>query len=69
MTALALIATLVFTHRLSNAYQDAGREQLKTLAATWDDGFRPNTLLRPDKLQPRIARLRELNPTISRRAA
>ena len=62
--ALAFTATLVFTHRLENAYHDAGRAQLESIASTWDDGFRITSLNNPRRLGRRVARLRELNQTI-----
>ena len=64
MMALALTAMLVFTSRLENAYHQAGRAQLQAIANTWDDGFRITSLNNPPRLGRRIARLRELNPTI-----
>ncbi len=64
MLALAITATLVFTKRLEEAYHKAGRAQLQAIADTWDDGFRITSLNNPPRLGRRIARLRELNPTI-----
>jgi diguanylate cyclase (GGDEF)-like protein len=64
MAALALAATLVFTDRLADTYREAGREQLEAIAVTWDDGFRINSLKRPERLQRRIARLQQLNKRI-----
>ena len=66
MTALAVLATLVFTNRLEETYRDAGKAQLEALAKTWDDGFRVTSLQGdPAYLQERISRLRGLtNETV-----
>jgi diguanylate cyclase (GGDEF)-like protein len=60
MTALAVLATLVFTNRLEDTYRQAGKSQLQALAKTWNDGFKVTSLENPAYLQRRIARLRQL---------
>lgn len=61
MTALAVLATLVFTSRLEETYRQAGKSQLEALAKTWDDGFHVTSLDGdPAYLQERIQRLRAL---------
>ena len=64
MAALALLATFVFSGRLTNAYQEHGESNLQSIARTWDDGFKVTSLGNPSYVQERIARLRALNPGI-----
>src|SRR3712207_2477900 len=64
MAALTLVAIVVFSGRLTDAYQDHGKNNLQSIARTWDDGFHVTSLDNPGYVQERIARLRALNPGI-----
>jgi diguanylate cyclase (GGDEF)-like protein/putative nucleotidyltransferase with HDIG domain len=64
MACLAIVATAVFSNRLTQAYEDAGRSQLQAIVTTYDQGFRVTALEEPGKVEERIANLRRLNKTI-----
>src|SRR3712207_6404002 len=64
MTTIVVVAIVVFSGRLSEAYQEHGETNLQSIARTWDDGFKVTSLDDPAYVQERIARLRMLNPGI-----
>ncbi len=51
-------------HQLSQAYHEAGRSELRAIAATLDDGYRGTDTDRPDRLQLRIEQLKRNNPNL-----
>ncbi|MDO9354550.1 MAG: diguanylate cyclase, partial [Solirubrobacteraceae bacterium] len=66
MTVLAVMASVVFTHRLESSYRDAGRGQLNGIAETWKQTFRIRGLDDggSGRVQRRLDAIREANPTL-----
>jgi diguanylate cyclase (GGDEF)-like protein len=67
MTGIAALAVFLghqTTQSLSKAYREAGRSELKAIAATMDDGFRGTDMSRPKLLQRRIEKLKANNPNL-----
>jgi diguanylate cyclase (GGDEF)-like protein/putative nucleotidyltransferase with HDIG domain len=62
--ALTVFMTLVFSERLTEAYQHAGRAQLHAVADTFADGIKRSDLSDPDALQRRVNALQANNETL-----
>ena len=61
---LAVFTIGQFSDRLTNAYREAGRQQLSGIAETYANAFRVSQLDDPQDLQKRINNLRRRNETL-----
>src|SRR5688500_12631682 len=64
IAALAAFLSAQSSGELSRAHRQAAEEQLRSIAATMDDGFRMSDLNHADRLQRRIARLKTKVPNL-----
>jgi diguanylate cyclase (GGDEF)-like protein len=64
IAALAAVLAAQSTQRVSNTYEDASRSELKAIATTWADGFRPSDLDNPAELQTRLEGLKAGNANV-----